>query len=438
MQSIARHLSSRRSREIAILLLVSHGLAGDPALAAPAAEHRVESPAGGTPSIERPAPGSDPALTLAEVVRRAADRDPGRGAVEARRAEGRDLRSASRRWLSGAPTLYGSYVTDRVGQDDGYGQWDAGLEVPLWWPGQVSPRRRAADAATRAADAATEAYALEIAGRVRDALADLVLGVARLERTRAAREAEAVFAERIERAVALGEIAERELLLVRSAVVDCELEELAAREELEHAQAWWSLLTGLDRWPSDWQEPLAGTARLEANPLLRLARQDVARAEADATRLERARWGAPSLTIGSQHEREIRTEAWDHRLLAGLRIPIGREDPVASGAVGARRAAADARRHAARIERDLRAEWLHSEHRLGLARARLEKTRLQRDLAVDHLGRVERGFALGEVDLSELVKARARGRAAVWSAREAELLLHILIGRSNQVLGVVP
>jgi cobalt-zinc-cadmium efflux system outer membrane protein len=380
----------------------------------------------------------DSQLTLAEVVRLAGERDPGRVEVEARQAQGEALQRASRRWLAGAPSVFGIVVDDSVDNDDGYRQWDTGLQLPLWVPGQVAPRRRIAEAAGEAAVDANAVHALEVAGLVRAALGSLVLGEARRDRTHLDHDAELAFADRLEQAVELGEVAERELLLVRGGVLERELACFEASEALARAHANWGLITGLDRRPAVWREPPARGRSFEEHPQIRLARAEIEQAEATVERIERANWGNPSLTLGSQHERTSRGVDWDHRFVAGLQIPLGRADPVSSGAISARRDLAEARRSAGQIERTLRALQQQNEHRLELARRRVENTARHRLLATHHLDLVERGFALGEVDLPALMEARSEARGALWAEREAEIVRDILIGEVNQALGVIP
>ncbi|MGH0033904.1 MAG: TolC family protein [Myxococcota bacterium] len=380
----------------------------------------------------------DASLSLAEAVRIAASREPGRLVVEARGVEAEAFRRDAGRWLSDVPSLVGAHVTDAVGSDHGYRQWDAALELPLWWPGQRAPRRAKADAAGAAAGQAAEAHRLEVAGRVRAAVAALDLTRNRLELARSELDAEEALAARVARAVELGELAERDRLLALSASLERRTRYLEALEEHRHAQADYTLLTGLDRRPARWGETLAQETDLERHPELILARTDVAVARAEVERLERARWSGPVVAIGSQHERDDRGNDYSHRLVAGIRIPLGRRDAVSSGLAGAQRRLAEARRTAGRLAIDLEGRRMRAEHALSLVADRIETDRQRARMADDHLQLTERGFALGEVDLATLVRARARAIDAQQSLREAEILQRMRIAQYNQALGVVP
>jgi outer membrane protein TolC len=407
-------------------------------LAAPAAVAGPEPPVVETDGHDHPELAVDPALTLAETVRLAADREPGVRVVGARAEEAEALRGDAGRWLADAPAIVVGHVTDAVGRDAGYRQWDAVLELPLWWPGQRGPRREKALAADAAAEGADLAHRLEVAGRVRASLASLSLARNRLELARAELEAEEALSDRVARAVELGELAERDLLLARSASLERRTLYLEALEEHRHAEADYFLLTGLRHRPAEWGETLASDAGLPDHPALRLARDDVAIAQAEVERLEGSRWGSPVLAIGSQHERDIGSTDYSNRLAAGLRIPLGRRDQTVSGVAQARRALAEARRDAERLEIELRGRLLRAEHGLALVDERLATAVRQSRMAGDYLRLTERGFALGEIDLATLIRARAWASGAERTLREAEILQRFRIAEYNQALGVVP
>lgn len=380
----------------------------------------------------------DPALTLAETVRVAAAREPGARVVGARAEEAEALHRDAGRWLADAPAIAVGHVTDVVGRDAGYRQWDAVLELPLWWPGQRGPRREKAVAAGAAAEQADIAHRLEVAGRIRASLASLSLARNHLELARAELEAEEALAAKVARAVELGELAERDLLLARSASLERRTLYLEALEEHRHAEADYFLLTGLHRRPADWGEALATDGDLSGHPALRLARDDVAIARAEVERLEKTRWGFPTLAIGSQHERDIGSADYSNRLAAGVRVPLGRRDHTVSGVAQARRALAEARRDAERLEIELQGRLLRAEHGLALVDERLATAVRQSRMAGDYLRLTERGFALGEIDLATLIRARASANGAERTLREAEILRRFRIAEYNQALGVVP
>ncbi len=381
---------------------------------------------------------ANPALTLAELVRATARLDPGRFEVEGRTREASLLDRAARRWLPGPLAIRGDYLSDEVWSAEGYRQWDAMLELPVWWPGQRAPRGELARAADSALAASRTVQLLESARRVRHAVATLALARNQLELARSEWAAQSVLAERVRRAVELGEVSERERLLAESETLGRKLEYLAALEEAQHAEESYRILTGREDWPANWQEEPAPPIDLAEHPLVALARAETTAAEAHVHRLERAQWGSPTFEIGRQSERDRSGVAFNDRIVAGIRIPIGKAGTAELEEAAARRALSAARRDAARLDRALRESRARAEHQLELADRRVATSAEQASIARRHLDLTERGHALGEVDLATLLRARLRWTAAERLRREARILQQRQIAEWNQALGVIP
>lgn len=377
-------------------------------------------------------------LTLHEVVLHTAAREPGTGVVTARRNEADALLENAGRLLPGAPSIAVDHVTDRIWTNDGYRQWGTGVELPLWWPGQRSGRRDRAQAAGAAADHSERAHLLEVAGWVRQAVAELALAQVRLELAEAEWRAEDALADQIERAVAMQEFAERDLLLARSSSLNLRFGYLEALEEFRHAEGNYSLLAGLTEWPADWAEAQSEHSALRDHPLLLLADEETARAEAEVRRLIGDQWGHPVLTLGTQHERDIRGDDYSNRVVTGLRIPLGRRRDAGAEIAAAQRVLAETRRDAHRLERELRGTLAEAEHRLALADKRVATATEQTRMAAEYRRLSERGFGLGETDLGALIRARARAASAEQTLREAVILRLFSTAQLNQATGVIP
>ena len=418
-----------------ILFLIPFGsalAAAEPVIEA-RAEAETEIDSYGQTALE-----ADSQLTLHEVIVHTFEREPGLLVVAARRFEADALKKNSARLLSGAPVISANHATDRLWAGDGYRQWDVQLGLPLWWPGQRKGRRQSARAADSAARYAVRAHELEVAGWVRQAVTDLAVAHVRRELAEAEWRAEDELATQIERAVALEELARRELLLARSASLDRRLIYLKALEESHHAEDRYFLLTGLSAWPMDWNEKPPDFDSLENHPFLLLAGEETARAQGELDRLKADQWGAPVLALGSQHERDVSGASFDGRIVAGLRIPLGRRRDAQAEVAGARRAVAERRRDHQRLERNLRERLTESEHRFALSFERVSAAAEQAEMAAEYLRLTELGFGLGETDLGQLLRARTRATAANQTHREALILRQSCAGKMNQALGVVP
>lgn len=380
----------------------------------------------------------DPELSLAALVSETAAREPGRFVVDAREADAEDFGRAAGRWLSDRAALSGGFITDAVGPDDGYQQWDALLELPLWWPGQRSSRRALARAADTTASTSTAAHLWETAGLVRRAVATLALTRNREGFARARWQAEIERIDRLRRAVELGDVAELDLLVAERERLDGEIAYREASEEARHAEESYRLLTGREAWPGNWQETPAARSSLDRHPMLDQARAEIVEAEAALQRLEREKWGAPTIGLGGQGERELSGAETSERLVTLVRVPLGRGSGSDFERVAVRRRLAEAQRDAGRLERTLLDRLAAAEHQLELAVHRVEVATERERLALRQLELTERGHALGELGLDARMRARFDALGARRDAREAEILHRFHVAEWNQALGVIP
>jgi len=392
-----------------------------------------------TDKHHHPALQVDAELSLAALLAHTAAHEGGAPVVAALRREAEHLQNAALLPFPDRPAFVAGYTADGFGSsDDGYRSARAGIELPLWWPFQRQGRRALANAAAATADGANAAHLLEVAAWLRAGLAELALADAHLELAQRAAESRQALVTKIERAVALEELAERELLLARNAALEARFAVLEALEEHKHAEDSYVLLTGIDRRPAHWHETAAARERFDAHPVLLQARAQAARTRADIDRIERERWGHPVLSVGSEHERDQREPNFNDRFAVGVRIPLGSSADAGSQLAAAQRQASETDRDLARLERDLRQQLAESEHRYSLSRERTKITSEQYDLTREHLRLTQRAFDLGEIDLETLLRAGARALAAERNHREAEIGHQANIAQRNQALGVLP
>ena len=80
-------------------------------------------------------------VTLHDTVQQAVERYPRTRLLEARSAQVEALRRQTESVVAGAPALLLRHQTDRIGSSDGLREWEGGIQLPLWLPGQRQARR---------------------------------------------------------------------------------------------------------------------------------------------------------------------------------------------------------------------------------------------------------------------------------------------------------
>lgn len=443
------------------------------------------------PPAPTPAPGP-----LRQAFEQAWPRQPEARALAVRQQAGQAGERAAAAWTPEPMALELTHRTDRANANDGQREWEAGLAIPLWRPGERSRGQAVAAAEAAAVSLREQAARLRLAGALREAwwpwararieqqVADAQLAHAR------------TLAADVERRWRAGDLARSDLLQAQGTVAAARATQAEAARAAAEAALRWQALTGeaarssdmaaaqaggpdhaampVDPAPADRQgerssrpalaggtaASQAGPARLgdgndvsaeaepepraeagaptAAHPALAELAQRLAIARAQAELAARQGAGNLELTLGTTRERGSADEVARSTLNVGLRIPFG---------ASARQEARQATALAEAIE--LEAQWRLEESRLAAeqqaARARVGAARIrlvaaeERDaLASQTLDLIEKSFRLGESDLPTRLRTTQEAGEAARQLAASRIELAAAISQWRQALGLLP
>ena len=109
-------------------------------------------------------------LTLSQAFEAAWARQPELAALAARRDAARAQQQAAQSWTPEPVAVEVTGKTDRLNRNLGTREYEAGLAIPLWLPGERSRQGALADAESKAVDSRVTAAQLRTAAAVRDAV----------------------------------------------------------------------------------------------------------------------------------------------------------------------------------------------------------------------------------------------------------------------------
>ncbi|HKK13233.1 MAG TPA: TolC family protein [Gammaproteobacteria bacterium] len=402
------------------------------------------------PGVERPAAGPprtvhgeplrvDPDLSLAAAVRAAVQREPRQGVVAAQRSEATALGRYGDSLIAGSPAVSLRHQNDALGTNGGLREWEAGLELPLWRPGQRGASQDLARAAARNADTRGRALNLDVAGRVREAVWEIELRKRDLVQARQAlRTAEALTRD-VQRRVELGDLPRQDRLLADNEVLARRTAALEAEAGLAHARRRYRSLTGLDRLPGHPAETLSPIREIRLdNPRLAHANAAVAQARAERERVRAAGAGSPTITLGTRHERDVNDTRYVDSVGLTLRWPIGTAAHTGPARAAAARGYAEAVADRDLLRRELAVNLHEANHALEVTRTALALAQREARLGTERLRLARIAFNTGELDLVEFLRVQDRAfmlqRAASIRAVERERA----IARYNQTVGALP
>lgn len=377
--------------------------------------------------------------TLATAVEAAWQRLPNRRLPEAQRRESSAMRERVDYLLAGTPALKIKHLNDVLLSDNGYREWEGGVELPVWLPGQRDLGRREASRTEVAADALSHYQRLLVAGEVRERA--WALALARNERDHAKRAVDSAreLQTDVARRVAAGELARIDLILAEEETITREDELLGSESELSNKQREFFEYTGLSRLPDPILEPEPGPSDLpEDHPGLVLARSLVETARAQRNRIQGERRPNPVLWLGGKSEKAARGEDYESSLGLEITLPLGGSAESATALAQSETRLTEALAELAGVERRLGADLAQAIEALELANATLERAVQRKGLAEDGLRLNRRGFELGESSLFQLLRARQAALQARQLFGTRTLDRGRAIARLNQALGEIP
>jgi len=378
------------------------------------------------------------AQSLRDAVEAAWKRQPLAQARPARAEEFAAKRDAAQGLFPEPPSLSVSNRDDRFHRDQGAREFDVGIALPLWLPGEKGRQAAIVSAESDQYDTTLAAAKLKLAGEVRDAYWQVRVTENELALARRKVEEAAVLAADVERRIRAGDLARVDAnqaqaaeRLARAALAEAEIKTFRARQGF-------NVLTGLSKLPGG-EEPLATQAvSLDAHPLLAPLQRAVATTQAKLNLATQSLRNNPELELGLRRERGLFDEPYAHSLEVRFRLPFAtdaRNKPRIAAANGEMIEA-----HAAyNLERaKVGAEIEAVRRELEQARTVVQLTEARFAFAADTQRLLAKAFALGELDLIARLRAENERFEAELNFTRAKLEAARAIARLNQALGVLP
>lgn len=376
--------------------------------------------------------------TLRDAVERAWARQPAFQAQPARAEEFAAKRDAAQALFPEPPSLSVANRNDRLNRNEGVREWEAGIALPLWLPGEQGRQAAIVSAERDQYGTALAAAKLKVAGDVRDAYWQVRLAENELALVRRKVEEAAVLAADVERRVKAGDLSRVDLnqaqaaeRLARAALAEAESKTFRARQGF-------SVLTGLSTLPSGEETPPAQVTLLDDHPLLAPLQRAVATNLAKLNQATQNLRNNPELELGVRRERNSFDDAYANSLQLRFRLPFATDARNKPRIAAANAELIEA--HAAfGLERTrLAAEVEAARRELEQARVVVQLTEARFTLAADTQRLLARAFALGELDLVSRLRAENERFESELNFSRAKLEAARAVARINQALGVLP
>jgi cobalt-zinc-cadmium efflux system outer membrane protein len=406
------------------------------------AQSALLAPAEAIPSTQRMA-GS---YSLKAVFEQAWALQPEARSIALRRDATQAARLATSSWTAEPAALTLQSVTGVPGTNKGSRDYEVGLAIPLWLPGERARKDALGEAEQQAVESRLAAAQLKLAGSVREAWwryqhAQGELGLTQ-DRLSNAQKLAADVARRFK----AGDLSKADQHQADGAVAQAQAavaEALGLRDAASSALSGWLGGDGVPTmFRSGGAEPGVNALHTANGPSVHPAVVDwldqalVARRVAALVAVQKR--GNPELTLAATRGRDQRGEAYQQTVTVGVRIPFG------SGARSqAKEAAAQADALEAEVRANVERSRLMADVRAATARLKASESQLgamtrHAELARDTLAFVEKAFRLGEADLPTRLRVELEAAQAERQLARTRTDAAAAVSTLRQALGLLP
>lgn len=378
------------------------------------------------------------AVSLRAALDQAWEKSPQAQTLEAKRAESDAQGVAANSLLPGAPAIILGHRNDQLSNNAGVREWEAGIALPLWLPGQRDARQRQAKAGRVSLEADILALRLRLAGELREAIWQVRQVEAQIRLDEARAQTAKKLAEDVAKRVRAGELAKTDLNLAQNEWRTAQAAILQNRNRLLQAQQAYATLTSTTVLPDDSAESAQSKPLSDDHPLMEEARLAIEVAQAQVRVVSQSRRDNPELELSTRRERGSLNDPYASTVALALRLPLAtnaRNLPLTSAA---QTALTRAQSEYTRARLTLEYQLQQAVQALQAADQLLDLARQQRAAAWENLDLIQKSFSLGESDLFTLLRARTAAFEAEQAHNQQEIAQALSRARVNQAQGVLP
>jgi cobalt-zinc-cadmium efflux system outer membrane protein len=378
-------------------------------------------------------------LTLHDVVEKTYQRNPRIEAMQARLKHVKAQNNSTQSLWASDPAFNVSHYNDVLTDSDGLREFEVGMQLPLWLPGQRAARQKTIEQERSIVNASEPALKLEIAGIIRELLWNIALTKNRM--TVAEQEWDIVkkLEQDVNKRVELGDLAQSDMILAQQESLSKEAAYRIAEQEFRHAQHRYDMITGLQTLPANYEEVVTDDLSISfEHPALKESQQQVNHSVAQRDQVILEKSGNPTLFVGTRHEQGPTDNGYDNAIGLSLSMPFGLTAYTEPKVTAAEVELSEYRSQMELLHRDLNIAVQDADRELSATIDQYDFARRQNELSKRNLALSRKAFSLGETGLIELIRIQAQAFAAERNMHQKYLEVGLHKARLNQAKGIIP
>jgi outer membrane protein TolC len=318
---------------------------------------------------------------------------------------------------------------------------DGIVKVPLWNLGQRDAEQALAKMAESNAMSQSDAVKLRVAGLVRNALWNIALANLSYEQAKIELSITDQLLAKVQRRVELGDLPRADFLLAQTESLQKRSVVTQAEAELMHARKRYASITQMTKIPKDYQETLVGIEKIQQNhPALVAINSQIERKQVQLNTVKLVGSGQTNVAVGVNSDqftndpRSNQTASFN----IGVTVPFGGSAHLAPQVAAINVELNKLLAEREQMNRDLEQAHHEAEHNLEVNRVELGIANELKQVAEEHFKMTNSSFAVGEINLMDLLRIQSRTQQAVLNAKQRAVMLQRDIALYNQAVGVMP
>lgn len=403
-----------------------------------------------TPSVTSAAAATAPTLTLKSLFELAWAQQPEAQALATRRQVAQATLAGNTAWTAEPPALLLQAQTDRPGAGQGSREYELGLALPLWLPGQRQRASALSEAELRAVESRAAAQQWRLAARVREAWWQHHRGQSEWDLAQARLGHAQQIALDVGRRVKAGDLsradqhqADAALAQAESALAEAQGTRDAALSSLK-GMAGWDAPVALptsaspEAMPEARQASMPLDAPLDEHPALAelMDRQAVAQGIVDLSLASQR--ANTELTLLTTRSRGQSTEPYRQSITLGIRLPFGAGKRADARTAAAQADVLEVHASTALARASLNADISAAQALLTSAQAQLKAAERQARLARESRIFFDKSFRLGQTDLPTRLRIEQEATQAEQRLSRARMDAASAVSSLRQALGLLP
>ena len=331
----------------------------------------------------------------------------------------------SKSWISGDVDLIIRHENDAITDDDGYKDWEVGVEFPIWLPGQKNAQKQVTASYGQELSAQRSYLRWLASNSLRKLVWNHQTAKIEVEAARSALQKSQSLQHKVQQKVKAGESPKIDLLLADKAVLEQKNQLVQKQSALTIAQNQFEQWTQTSHLPQNIKERTLSPVPMEQHPEIVKLMSTLQISQAVFQKTKSFKRESPRLYLGAKNDRDRNAE--NTALMFEITIPLGVNPGYSSILAEEKRNIYEHQALVDKAKMQLEQAIFRARQNLASAKQSIHFSKQQYDLSQQALKMSETAYQLGETNIQNLLLVQQQ-------TAEAKLNYKLVQARSGQAI----